>query len=93
MITMTPFFGSKAAPFEIKMGLSIGLTLIVYTFAFDAARNYGPIPISPIPFLLLMLKEIFIGITLGFVISKLFWAMEVAGRIIDTVRGSSMVRS
>ncbi len=90
MIAMTPFFGSKAAPFEIKMGLSIGLTLVVYTFAFDAARAYGPIPISPIPFLLLMLKEVFIGVTLGFVISKIFWSMEVAGRLIDTVRGSSM---
>lgn len=90
MITMTPFFGSKAAPFEVKMGLSIGLTLVVYQFAFDAARAYGPIPISPIPFLLLMLKEVFIGVTLGFVISKIFWAMEVAGRLIDTVRGASM---
>lgn len=90
MITMTPFFGSRAAPFEIKMGLSIGLTLIVYTFAFDAARAYGPIPVSPIPFLLLMLKEVFIGLILGFVVSKVFWAVEIAGRLIDTVRGSSM---
>lgn len=90
MVTMTPFFGSKAAPFEIKMGLSIGLTLLVYSFAFEAAQAYGEIPLSPIPFLLLMLKEVFIGLILGFVISKLFYAMEVAGRLIDTVRGSSM---
>lgn len=90
MLALTPFFGSKAAPFEVKMGLAVGLSLVVYPLAYDAARAYGPIPVSAIPFLLLMLKEIFIGGILGFVVSKLFWAMEVAGRLIDTTSGTAM---
>lgn len=90
LVALTPFFGSKAAPFEVKMGLSAGLTVIVYSIAYDVAKSVGPIPTAPLPFVLLMIKEVFIGFILGFVVSKLFWAMEIAGRLIDTVRGSSM---
>lgn len=90
MVAFTPFLGAKTAPPEVKMGLSVMLTLVVFDFAKLSAQKLGPIPFQAIPFVILMLKEIFIGLCLGFVVSKIFWAMEVAGRIIDTVRGASM---
>jgi type III secretion protein T len=39
---------------------------------------------------MLALKEILIGLLIGFCVALPFWAIEMAGTVIDTVRGSSM---
>src|SRR5207247_8344673 len=56
----------------------------------DVCSSDLDIPMQAVPFLLLMFKEVFIGLAIGFVAAHIFWAMEMAGRLIDTVRGSSM---
>ena len=84
---MTPWLGGKNVPPEIKIGISVMVTIIVYPMA--RRTMTGDVPLTAIPFFLLMLKEAFIGFTLGFT-SVIFDAFEVAGRMIDTVRGSSM---
>ena len=88
MIVLTPFMGGKILPPELKMGMGVMITALVWPLARGAITV--DMPISAIPFLLLMLKEVFIGFAIGFVNSHIFWAMEMAGRIIDTVRGASM---
>ena len=88
MIVLTPFFGGKLAPNTVKVGFGVLLTVLVWPFARRAVGD--DIPVGPIMFLGLMLKEIFIGFAIGFVNAHIFYAMEMAGRIIDTVRGSSM---
>ncbi|MBJ80579.1 MAG: EscT/YscT/HrcT family type III secretion system export apparatus protein [Myxococcales bacterium] len=88
MIVLTPFMGGKILPPELKMGMGVMLTILVWPLARQAITV--DMPVSAVPFLLLMLKEVFIGFTVGFVNAHIFWAMEMAGRIIDTVRGSSM---
>jgi flagellar biosynthetic protein FliR len=88
MIILTPFMGGQILPPELKMGMGAMLTILVWPLARGAITV--DMPLSPIPFLLLMLKEVFIGFTIGFINSHIFWAMEMAGRIIDTVRGASM---
>ncbi len=88
MILLTPFFGGKLVPPEVKMGLGLLISILVWPVVKDSMT--GEIPVSPFPFLLLMMKEVFIGLAIGFVAAHIFWAMEMAGRIIDTVRGASM---
>ncbi|MDP7038240.1 MAG: type III secretion system export apparatus subunit SctT [Myxococcota bacterium] len=88
MIILTPFMGGKILPPELKMGMGAMLTILVWPLARGAITV--DMPLSPIPFFLLMLKEVFIGFAIGFINSHIFWAMEMAGRIIDTVRGASM---
>ncbi len=88
MVIQTPFLGGKLAPTEVKMGLGIVFTLILWPIAKGAL--HGPIPTTAIPFLLLMAKEVFVGMLIGFVNSLVFTIMEMAGRLIDTSRGSSM---
>ena len=88
MVIQTPFLGGKLAPTEVKMGLGIVFTLVLWPIAKGAL--HGPIPDTPIPFLLLMAKEVFVGLVIGFVNSLVFTMMEMAGRLIDTSRGSSM---
>jgi len=88
MVIQTPWLGGKLAPMEVKMGLGLLFTLVLWPVAKGAL--HGPLPTAPIPFMLLMGKEIFIGLVVGFVNSLVFTIMEMAGRLVDTARGSSM---
>ncbi len=88
MIMMTPFFAGKLAPAEIKMGLGVLLAALLWPQA--RASISTDIPVTAVAFLLLMLKEVFLGFCIGFVNAHIFWALEVAGRIIDTARGTAM---
>lgn len=83
----TPWLGGKNVPPEIKIGISVMVTIIVYPLARRTVT--GEVPLTAIPFVFLMLKEAFIGFAIGFA-ACIFDAFEVAGRMIDTVRGSSM---
>ncbi len=88
MVLLTPFFGGKIAPPEIKMGIGVLFSILLWPVARGAIQ--GPLPMSPIPFLLLMSKEVFVGFCIGFVNSHIFTIMDVTGRLMDTARGSSM---
>jgi flagellar biosynthetic protein FliR len=88
VVVMTPYLGGRLTPPELKMGLVLGLTLILFPLASGSLS--GPLPITIGAFLVLFMKEIFIGFSLGFINAHIFWAVEMTGRIIDTVRGSSM---
>lgn len=88
VVLMTPWLGGKLIPPEIKMAIGVLVTIIVWPIAHTTLT--GAVPMTPIPFLLLMCKEVFIGFAIGFAASHIFYAVEVGGRIIDTVRGSSM---
>ena len=88
MIPKDPFLGGALVPNTVKMGLGVVLTIVVWPLARGSLA--GEIPYEAITFALLMLKEVFVGFAVGFVNAHIFWAMEMAGRIIDTVRGTSM---
>jgi flagellar biosynthesis protein FliR len=88
IIFQTPFLGGKLVPMETRMGLSIGMAVLVYPFARDSLS--GTLDINPAVYIALMFKELFLGYVLGFVATELFYAMEVAGRALDTLRGSNM---
>jgi flagellar biosynthesis protein FliR len=88
IVIQTPFLGGKLVPPELKMGLGILLTLIIWPVARGALKE--PLPSDFVPFFGLLMKEIFIGFVIGFVTSHVFTIMEVAGRLIDTARGTSM---
>jgi flagellar biosynthesis protein FliR len=89
MIQLTPFLGGKIAPMQVKMAMGVVLTIIVWPLARDVV-DLGNVPLGALPFLFLMLKEVFIGFIIGFVNSHMFYVMDMAGRLIDTTRGTSM---
>src|SRR3954466_12701431 len=74
MIFLTPFLGGKLVPPEVKMGLGLLLTIIVWPLAREAV--VGEVPIEPLPFLMLMMKEAFVGFAIGFVNSHIFSALD-----------------
>ena len=88
-IAMAPFFGARLLPASIKIGFGIAVSFLFFpflimqshaTYAFDAF------------FAFLMLKEVWVGFLLGFVISIPFNAVQSAGDLIDHQRGASSLQ-
>jgi flagellar biosynthetic protein FliR len=88
VIFVTPFLGGKLVPPTTKTGLAMGFSILLYPFA--TAGMVAPMYPNPIVFIVLMLKELFIGFTLGYVAAEIFYAMEIGGRMLDVMRGSNM---
>lgn len=87
MMFLTPFLAGKMAPSTVKMGFGVLLTVLLWPLARAQVTH---IPTSAPIVLLLMMKEVFIGLCIGFVNAEMFYAMDMSGRLIDTVRGTSM---
>ena len=88
VVVMTPFLGGKNAPEPVKMGLAVLLALLVYPVV--SSGNTVPPPTTPVAFLVLMLKEVFIGFCIGFVLFELFLIADMLGRLVDLLRGTNM---
>ena len=88
IIFQTPFMGGKLVPTETRIGLSVGLSILVFPFAQETLT--GPVSINWLAYIILMAKEVFIGFVIGFVAAELFYAMEIGGRALDVMRGSNM---
>lgn len=86
IIFQTPFLGGKLLPPETRLGLSFGLTALVFPFA---AGGAGATDFNAAAYLALLLKELFLGFVIGFLAAKLFYAMEIGGRAVDVMRGSN----
>ena len=90
LVTIVPFLGSKNAPGPVKIGIAIMLSIMMWPLAI--ANIHGPVPASMMPYILMMLKEVFVGFSLGFVTAQIFYAVEMAGQIIDVTRGTNQIQ-
>lgn len=89
-LVVVPFFGGAAVPARVKVATATAFVIILYP-ALEAGLPKGaPLGFGPVGFVALLAKEAFVGFTLGFVASLVFEAIQVAGRVIDFQRGSTM---
>lgn len=89
-LVLAPFFGAKLAPGIARMGLAICVATIFLPFI--AVKTTAPIGFSNI-FILYSLKEILVGLILGFFITVPFYMVQTAGTIIDYLRGASIMQA
>lgn len=89
---VAPFFGSMNVPMTVRVAfvavLSIVLTPFVQEYATPALVEAGGK--IGIPFFLLLINQALVGVMFGFIGAFVFYAIESAGRIIDTQRGSNI---
>lgn len=90
IVGLAPFLGSKL-PNGVKVGLSISLTFIFIPELLDTSKQVFAFNME---FVAYGLKEILMGIILGFLSTIPFYIAQGAGSLIDFLRGSSslMVR-
>lgn len=81
-----PFLGGKKVPAQVKIGIAFSFVIILL----PSLINLPPDLPSGNSFFFLMIKEIVIGVTLGFITSVVFLGFGAAGRLIDMQRGANM---
>lgn len=90
IVLLVPFLGGKAAPNQVKIGLALAFAVLVYPAVW--ASNPA-LPEDAVTIGALLVKEIGVGLMLGFVTALVFHAVRMAGRLIDTSRGQNKAMS
>lgn len=89
LFTLSPVYGRSNIPVPLKVGFTLLLTFIMVQLVppvilpqFDSIFSY----------MLLVLSELLVGLTLGFVTTLFFSVVFTAGQMIDTQIGFGMVQ-
>jgi type III secretory pathway component EscT len=88
IVSLAPFLGAKMPPMT-KMGLLIALAFLFLPHI--ALTSQTAVPYDG-TFILLAIKEVFIGLMLGFLINVPFQFAQTAGSLIDFLRGASSLQ-
>jgi flagellar biosynthetic protein FliR len=89
VILLTPMIGGETTPTEVKFGLGVLLGLVLFPAISPGMHN---IPINPIAFIGFMVKELFIGLCMSFIVGMIFDAAQVAGQLMDNMSGTNMAQ-
>ncbi len=85
-----PLLTQETVPALVRNSLFVSMAIMVYPITF-ASIEPASIPAINWPFI--VLKEIFLGSCMGFLFGSIFWALSVAGGILDTQTGSNMANA
>jgi flagellar biosynthesis protein FliR len=91
IVALLPIFGSSTMPVQLKVGLALVLTALVF------APTVGLHPLhitggwSGAMLIVLIVKEVIVGLAIGFASTFLFAAVNFAARLVDTEMGFGMV--
>jgi flagellar biosynthesis protein FliR len=75
---VVPIYSSKNVPNTFKIGFSMFISLII----FSSQGTSNPVPIDS-QYILLILREILVGVLLGFIVYLFFTAVQTAGSFMD----------
>jgi type III secretion protein T len=89
-LSLLPLFARQALPGLLRTGVAVSLCLLLVPFvASEAAKEH----IDGVRLFILVLKEVIIGVFLGYAVATVFWAVDSIGYYIDNQRGSAMASS
>lgn len=88
-IILTPMVGGETSPTEVKLGLGVMISLVLFP-AVSERLQY--IPLSPLPFVALLMKELFVGYAIAFIVGLVFDAAQVAGQLVDNMSGTNQAQ-
>ncbi|TKT69258.1 type III secretion system export apparatus subunit SctT [Aquamicrobium sp. LC103] len=87
LMAVMPLFSRMRLTGVVRNGVAFALAIpIIPMIAATLAQMEAATPLLVV----LMVKEVLVGATLGFVLGIPFWAAEAAGDIVDLQRGSTM---
>ncbi|MCC6698974.1 MAG: flagellar biosynthetic protein FliR [Candidatus Hydrogenedentes bacterium] len=88
MVVSAPILGSRNFPAIAKVGL-VALSAILITPTVPALD--APLPDDPAAFALLAAGDLLIGLMMGFTMTLVFAAIQVAGQLLDMLTGFAMM--
>lgn len=74
-----------------RNGILFSLALILYPVVYAEIDMINSLSYGALLFI--VVKEVFIGVMMGFIIALMFWAIEAVGSFIDNQRGATMASS
>lgn len=88
IVLILPVFTRAEMGTLIRLGLAFGLALPILGYS---QQSVGPAEadVQVVRLVLVALKELFVGVLIGFVLGIPFWAIQSVGELIDTQRGIS----
>lgn len=92
-LIVIPFFGSMNIPLTARVAFAVVMAAVITPFVMsDIGESVGREVYQKHEFtyVFLLVTQVLVGLMLGFVGAFVFYAIESAGRIIDTQRGSNM---
>ncbi len=86
-LSLAPIFGHKSVPVRVRLFLALAITMVVVS-----VRPYTPLDYTTIlGFTAILVKELVVGLTIGFLASATMNIIAMAGEFIDREIGFSMV--
>ncbi len=85
-IILTPIIGGETSPVEVKLGLGLVLALVIFPSVSDRIHY---ISVDALTFLVLLLKELFVGYTIAFIVGRVFDAASAGGQLMDNMSGTN----
>lgn len=85
-IMAAPFFSYSSVPMRIRAALSVFMSLVVISSTPVITLHY----VGLFGYFVLILKETFLGVTLGLMCSMCFYIISLAGQMMDMEMGLSM---
>lgn len=88
LVSTAPLLSSRTFPISAKLGLAgMSAMIVAPMLPLPAA----PLPEEALPFAFMASKELLVGLLMGFVMSLVFAAIQVAGEIMDMLTGFSVM--
>lgn len=87
LVMASPIFGGRGVPNQVKIGLSLMTALVLYP---SLSVSLPSIETAP-AYMVLVGRELLIGIGLGFAVTLVFSSIYLAGQLIDVPMGFGMV--
>lgn len=85
IFTVTPIFGANQVPPQVRIAVAVGMAVIFV--ALDPSS--AVLAVDVLPMALLIAKEAFVGLVIGFVVTLVFTVFQIAGDFIDVQAGFS----
>lgn len=84
-----PLLTSEIVPAMVRNIFLVSLAIAVFPFV---AHDLQTLSLSGVALGPVIVKELFIGVVIGYAFSIVFWALEGAGQVIDTKVGTTMAQ-
>lgn len=86
VVYLVPYLGGQTMPQTVKLGICAALAALVYPAVWQSGAA-AELPAHPLPISALLLKELTVGLMMGFIAALAFDAMRIAGQLIDSSSG------
>jgi len=88
--SLLPFFSTQVIPGMLRQGVAASLCLILVPYTMDQTAGMS---LSGVMVVTIVVKEVIVGLLIGYPLAVVFWAIEGIGFYVDNQRGSAMASS